>query len=85
MTGHEIKMAREALGLSFRGLAKELGLSPDSGPRRVRDWEDGNRDITGPAARLIVALILRGRDHPLPDESLWQQIICREHKMETEK
>jgi DNA-binding transcriptional MerR regulator len=53
LTPEQIKAARLKLGLSLRGLAELLLLSPEHGQDRVFDWEEGTRQITGPASQAI--------------------------------
>jgi hypothetical protein len=53
LTPAQIKDARLKLGLSLRGLAELLLLSPIHGQDRVFDWEEGSRKITGPASQAI--------------------------------
>jgi DNA-binding transcriptional regulator YiaG len=55
----EIRQAREALGLSQSGLAEALQMG-ERGADRVRDWENGKREITGPAA-VAIRLMLDAR------------------------
>jgi transcriptional regulator with XRE-family HTH domain len=73
LSADDIKNAREALGWSVRDMADRLGLSPESGPRRVREWENGTATISGPAARLIMAFVM---GHHSPDERSWPEIIA---------
>ena len=49
MTPAEFKAARHKLGFSVRRCAEELSVTP----RTIRRWEDGTRDIPGPAVVLI--------------------------------
>ena len=60
MTPAEFKSIRHALGLSAQGLARTLGVS---GGRTVRRWEAGDRDIPGPAIKLM-RLLERGKIKP---------------------
>jgi len=52
MTPDELKFVRHELGLSVAGLAIVLRVTP----RSVRRWEDGTRDIPGPAQVLLMWL-----------------------------
>jgi len=52
MTPDELKFVRRKLGLSVTGLAIVLRATP----RSVRRWEDGTRDIPGPAQVLLMWL-----------------------------
>lgn len=54
MTPEEFRAARAALGLSAEGLARLVMVQ--SG-RTVRKWEAGDRDVPGPVAVLLQALI----------------------------
>lgn len=57
MSPETVKEARRKLGLSQSEFAERLGLQSD---RNVRRWETGERQPSGPAARLI-ELIIDGR------------------------
>lgn len=54
MTADEIRAARSALGLSAEGLARLVQVQ--SG-RTVRKWEAGDRDVPGPVAVLMRAML----------------------------
>lgn len=54
MTGDELRRARAALGLSTEGLARLVDVQ---GGRTVRKWEAGDRDVPGPVAVLLRALM----------------------------
>ncbi len=54
MAPSELKNARTALGLTAEGLAKLLRVQ---GGRTIRKWEAGDREIPGPVATLIEALM----------------------------
>lgn len=56
MTPTALRSARHALGLSARGLALALGMTPRSG-RTVRRWEAGASPISGPVAAAVRALL----------------------------
>lgn len=58
MTPETLKSARHALGLSAEGLARLVGV--ESG-RTVRRWEAGERDIPGPVA-IIVGALMKSHD-----------------------
>ena len=60
MTPTEFKRIRHNLGLSAQGMARALGVSDG---RTVRRWEAGDRDIPGPAIRLM-HLLKRGKITP---------------------
>jgi DNA-binding transcriptional regulator YiaG len=62
LTPDEIRLARESLGLSQSELADALCMGND-GARRVRAWEKGEREITGPAS-VAIGLMLASRDAP---------------------
>lgn len=53
MTGEEFKAIRNAAGLSVNGLADALRISDE---RTVRRWEDGTKDVSGPASILMELL-----------------------------
>lgn len=50
MTGDEARRIRRALKLTQPQLAGILGLSEANGDRTVRAWEDGQKEVTGPAS-----------------------------------
>lgn len=54
MSPTELKSARHALGLSAEGFARLVRV--ESG-RTVRRWESGERDIPGPVAVLVEAIM----------------------------
>uniref|UniRef100_UPI0030D96158 helix-turn-helix domain-containing protein n=2 Tax=Pseudomonas TaxID=286 RepID=UPI0030D96158 len=54
MTAEQLRAARTALGLSAKGLARLVDVQ--SG-RTVRKWEAGDRDVPGPVAVLLRALM----------------------------
>lgn len=58
MTPESIREARRALGLTYSGMADALRLEPANGAGRVREWEEGKRQITGPAS-VAIELMLR--------------------------
>ncbi len=55
MTADDVKAIREALGrtlgrrISQNDLGLALGLAPANAADTVRSWEDGKRDVSGPA------------------------------------
>lgn len=53
MTPAELKSARHALGLSVEGFAQLMRVEG----RSVRRWEDGTRDIPGPAEAHLELLL----------------------------
>jgi DNA-binding transcriptional regulator YiaG len=61
LTPDEIRLARESLGLSQQQLAEALCMKND-GARRIRAWEHGEREITGPASVAIRLMIQRLSD-----------------------
>jgi DNA-binding transcriptional regulator YiaG len=58
MTPAELKVAREALGLSLTGLAKALRMGRN-GRDTIRAWEadDNIRGVPGPAQVAVEALL----------------------------
>ena len=66
MTGEEGKTIRIQAGLSLEELADMLNLGPN-GADRIREFERGKRDYTGPVIRLL-ELLEAGAipDHYLP-------------------
>ncbi len=56
MTGPDLRILRVRIGLmlgrhvSQRDLGLALRLAPNNAKDTVRSWEDGSRDITGPAS-----------------------------------
>lgn len=75
MTPADVKTIREALGralgrrVSCRDLGLALGLAPANAGDTVRSWEDGSRDVSGPAA-VALDFMRDGTDvchHNLPD------------------
>lgn len=61
MTPAEIKSARQRLGLTQRQFAEALGLRGGNA-RSYRRYEQGDRDIPGPVARLVTIYL----DHGIP-------------------
>jgi DNA-binding transcriptional regulator YiaG len=53
-----VRAARQRLGLSCAELAKALKLSAAKGKDTVREWENGRREISGPA-QAAMELMLR--------------------------
>ena len=54
MTPTQFKDARKALGLSQNGMAEALGLKTS---RAIRQFESGDREVSGPVAKLIELLL----------------------------
>ena len=52
-----LKSARKTLGLSQKGLAEALRLSPKNGDRSVRIWEAEGNTVPGPV-QVAVELML---------------------------
>ena len=50
MTPQQFKSARKTLGLTQKGMAELLRLSPKTGARTIRAWEAGDTPISGPAS-----------------------------------
>lgn len=80
MTGDEVKQIRIALGrelgrnVSCRDLGLALRLSVKTAADTVRGWEDGSKDVTGPAsvALRFMAEAARGA-HPVTMRLLFEQ------------
>ncbi len=56
LTPHQIREARQQMGVSVADLAKLLRMG-ENGGRKIRRWEDGIEPITGPASVAIEALV----------------------------
>lgn len=56
MTATQFKDARIALGLSQNAMAEALGLKTS---RAIRQFESGERDVSGPVAKLVELLLER--------------------------
>jgi DNA-binding transcriptional regulator YiaG len=56
LTPADLREARKRLGLTQHGLAEALQMGPN-GADRVREWEQGKREITGPASVAIRLLL----------------------------
>lgn len=54
MTPVQFKDARKALGLSQNGMADALGLKTS---RAIRQFESGEREVSGPIAKLTAMLL----------------------------
>jgi transcriptional regulator with XRE-family HTH domain len=54
VTPTQFKDARKALGLSQNAMAKSLGLKTS---RAIRQYEAGERQVSGPVAKLIAMLL----------------------------
>lgn len=61
MTPADLRAAREALGLTQRGLAKALRLSEKNGDRSVRIWETDGNTIPGPVQVAVECLLHHGK------------------------
>ena len=63
MTPTRFKDARRALGLSQNAMAEALGLKTS---RAIRQFESGEREVSGPVAKLTAMLLAQearaGRD-----------------------
>jgi transcriptional regulator with XRE-family HTH domain len=68
MTPVQFKDARKALGLSQNAMAKSLGLKTS---RAIRQYEAGERQVSGPVAKLIAMLLeqANGKDATPPEEN----------------
>jgi DNA-binding transcriptional regulator YiaG len=68
MTPVQFKDARKALGLSQNAMAKSLGLKTS---RAIRQYEAGERQVSGPVAKLIAMLLeqANGKDANPPEEN----------------
>lgn len=44
----EFREARRALGLSQKGMAQALRMSPSNGARSIRNWETDGNTVPGP-------------------------------------
>lgn len=58
-TPADLKAARQELGWSLRTMARALRLAgtPDKAATRVREMEDGRREISGPVAVAVEAFL----------------------------
>jgi transcriptional regulator with XRE-family HTH domain len=54
MTATQFKSARFALGLSQNAMADALGLKTS---RAIRQFESGEREVSGPVAKLTATLL----------------------------
>ncbi len=54
MTPVQFKDARIALGLSQNKMAEALGLKTS---RAIRQFESGDREVSGPVAKLVTLLL----------------------------
>lgn len=63
MSPTQFKDARKALGLSQNAMASALGLKTS---RAIRQFESGERDVSGPVAKLVDMLLER-RTNPQPE------------------
>ena len=58
MTPTQFKDARKALGLSQNAMAEALGLKTS---RAIRQFESGEREVSGPVAKLVAMLLEQDR------------------------
>lgn len=56
-TAQDVKDAKKKLGWSASEIAEALRLSETSGKTTVRAWLNGKREISGPAAVALEALV----------------------------
>lgn len=58
-TPDDLKAARQSLGWSLRQMARALRLAgtPEKAATRVREMEDGRREISGPVAVAVEAFV----------------------------
>ena len=56
MSAGTVKAIRRALGLTQFQLGRELYLKGDEPDHPIRDWENGRKEITGPAQRALELL-----------------------------
>jgi transcriptional regulator with XRE-family HTH domain len=68
LTPVQFKDARKALGLSQNAMAKSLGLKTS---RAIRQYEAGERQVSGPVAKLIAMLLeqANGKNATPPEEN----------------
>jgi DNA-binding transcriptional regulator YiaG len=66
MLPDDVRAARQQLGLTQEQLANALGIAGKDAARTVRNWENGRRAISPPAAQCIRYLLKFG---PLPAPS----------------
>lgn len=66
-TARDVKRARAQLGMTINELRDALRLSPKTGGRAIRRWENGDVPITGPAQVAIEAM-LAGFIPEMPDD-----------------
>lgn len=59
MTPVQFKDARKALGLSQNAMADALGLKTS---RAIRQFESGDREVSGPVAKLVDMLLAQKQD-----------------------
>lgn len=59
MTPVQFKDARKALGLSQTAMAEALGLKTS---RAIRQFESGDREVSGPVAKLVDMLLAQKQD-----------------------
>lgn len=56
MTPESIRQLRKDLGMTQQEFATFLRLHPVTGGRTIRDWENGNRPVSGPASLALELL-----------------------------
>ena len=59
MTPVQFKDARKALGLSQNAMAEAPGLKTS---RAIRQFESGDREVSGPVAKLVDMLLAQKQD-----------------------
>lgn len=59
MTPVQFKGSRKALGLSQNAMADALGLKTS---RAIRQFESGDREVSGPVAKLVDMLLAQKQD-----------------------
>ena len=57
MTPKQLKSARKKLGLSARGLARELGMTGMWDDRSVRRWESGQHPVPEDVATKVKGML----------------------------
>jgi DNA-binding transcriptional regulator YiaG len=61
MTPFDFHAARRALGLTQKGMAKALRLSPKNGARTIRIWEQDGNTVPGPVQVAVEAMLERDK------------------------
>lgn len=69
-TPDDLKAARHRLGWSLRQMARALRLAgtPEKAATRVREMEDGRREISGPVLRCVEAFLTGWRPEGWSDD-----------------